>query len=192
MDINRTYKKYEGLALVYAKKLFSYERIGFEREDVIQELKIKIFTSLLAYQRKWDEYQNTGRCKPIPIPYYLRTAMINKIKDFATNIAKSSWLTHVEECQIDMGYSHEFTKIDFKGKEIIVRDVDLLTGLADTEKSIFCLYLKGYNANYIQRLFKKKKVKEIIDKQVGRLGIYKNELISDRRKYVINHSYSDN
>ena len=42
------YEKYEYLAKKHAAKIYSYEELSYEYEDLIQEFKIKIFTSIKA------------------------------------------------------------------------------------------------------------------------------------------------
>ena len=39
----RLYLKYEYLAKKYANKIFSFEELAFEYEDLLQEFRIKIF-----------------------------------------------------------------------------------------------------------------------------------------------------
>jgi len=191
MDLNKLYKEYEYLANIYAKKLFSFERIGYEREDIVQDLKLKILTSLRTYKLKWKEFERTGRYKPIPVLYYLRTALINRVKDLMTQISKEN-LVFVEEFKTDVGFADDFTLIDFKKQKIIVREVDFLAGLFGNEKPAFLLYLKGYPINYIQKLFKKEKINLIVKKQVNHLKSFEKELNSERRKFtVINYSAVD-
>ena len=49
----KLYLKYEYLAKKYANKIFSYEELSFEYEDLLQEFRIKIFTSLKSYGRRY-------------------------------------------------------------------------------------------------------------------------------------------
>ena len=47
------YERYEYLAYKYANKMFSYEELSLEYEDLLQEFRIKIFTSIKAYGHRW-------------------------------------------------------------------------------------------------------------------------------------------
>ena len=43
----KAFHKYEYLAQKYASKIYSYEELSFEFEDLLQEFRIKIFTGRL-------------------------------------------------------------------------------------------------------------------------------------------------
>ena len=92
------YHRYSHLADHYAKKIWDTKNIGMELDDVKQELRIKLFLSIKAYARKWGEYRNTGRLKPMPIEFYLRTVMVNQVRDFIKEINKVSFC-ELEEIQ---------------------------------------------------------------------------------------------
>ena len=47
------YSRYEYLAGKYASKIFAYEQLSFEYEDLLQEFRVKIFTSIKAYAVRW-------------------------------------------------------------------------------------------------------------------------------------------
>jgi len=73
----KLYFRYEYLADKYARKIFSYEELSFEFEDLVQEFKIKIFTSIKSYGKRWGKYKRNEASKPVPIRFYLEAACSN-------------------------------------------------------------------------------------------------------------------
>ena len=83
----KLYLKYEYLAKKYANKIFSYEELSFEYEDLLQEFRIKIFTSLKSYGRRYAKFRRGEASKPVPLRFYLEAACSNKARDFIKYIS---------------------------------------------------------------------------------------------------------
>ena len=87
-QIDRFYDKYKHLAEIYANRVFNYERTGMTKEDIVQEMRIKIYTSILGFARQWKSYKDSlkrypeGVRKPAPIEYWLRSALVRKVLEF--------------------------------------------------------------------------------------------------------------
>lgn len=161
------YEKYEYLAKKHAAKIYSYEELSYEYEDLIQEFKIKIFTSIKAYGRRYLKYRRGEAAKPVPIKYYLEAACSNKARDFMKYISRENHKLRMDDVNYDFGVSSE-TEINSNENRFIVNGVDLLEGLHGKERSIFSLFLRGYKMSFLNRVYfsnkqEKKKRKEIID-----------------------------
>ena len=71
----KLYMKYEYLAKKYAARIFAYEELSYEFEDLVQEFRLKIFTSIKAYGRRYARYRRGEDSKPVHIKYYLVTLL---------------------------------------------------------------------------------------------------------------------
>lgn len=163
----KIYFRYEYLAKKYASQIFSYEELGFTMDDLIQEFKIKIFTSIKAYGRRWAKYRKGEASRPIPIRYYLECACGNKKRDFMKYISNENYKVRIDEINYDFGVEDDYT-IDVKANKFIVRGIDLLEGLTGKERLVFSLYLRGYNMTFLRKVYfstkqEKEMRKEIID-----------------------------
>lgn len=163
----KIYLRYEYLAKKYASQIFSYEELGFTMDDLIQEFKIKIFTSIKAYGRRWVKYRKGEASRPIPIRYYLECACGNKKRDFMKYITNENYKVRIDEINYDFGVEDDYA-IDVKANKFIVRGIDLLEGLTGKERLVFSLYLRGYNMTFLRKVYfstkqEKEMRKEIID-----------------------------
>lgn len=163
----KIYLRYEYLARKYASQIFSYEELGFTMDDLIQEFKIKIFTSIKAYGRRWAKYRRGEASRPIPIRYYLGCACGNKKRDFMKYISNENYKVRIDEINYDFGVEDDYA-IDVKANKFIVRGINLLEGLTGKERLVFSLYLRGYNMTFLRKVYfstrKEKEIrKEIID-----------------------------
>lgn len=163
----KIYMRYEYLAKKYASQIFSYEELGFTLDDLIQEFRLKIFTSVKAYGRRWAKYRRGETSRPIHIKYYLECACGNKKRDFMKYISKENHKVRIDDISYDFGVEDDY-KIDLKSNKFIVRGIDLLEGLTGKERLIFSLYLRGYNITFLRKVYfstkqEKAKRKEIID-----------------------------
>lgn len=86
-----------------------------DQDDIRQELRLKLFLAIKAYAIKWGAYKKTGRMKPMPIEFYLRTVMLNQVRDFIKEINKVNF-TSIEDIQyVHAGQDRlEITKLDIK------------------------------------------------------------------------------
>lgn len=91
--IDKVYQKYSYLADYYGNKIFKESNIGMEREDIKQEMRLRLFLAIKSYAKRWSEYKRTNKMKPIPIEFYLKTTMINKSRDFIKEINKADFVS---------------------------------------------------------------------------------------------------
>lgn len=178
------YKRYEYLARKYANKIYSYEQLSFEYDDLLQEFRIKIFTSIKAYGKRWSKYRKGEASKPVPLKYYLECACGNKMRDFMKLITRENYKTSIEDINFDYGITMNNNIVVDKAV-FIVNDVDLLEGLSGKERVVFALYLQGYNERFLNKVYcsrKKKKELKALDEE----PIIAKDIIEMQRNYIIN------
>lgn len=182
----KLYFRYEYLANRYASKIFSYEELSFEFEDLVQEFKIKIFTSIKSYGRRWAKYRRNEATKPVPIKYYLEAACSNKMRDFMKYISRENYKTRIDDIHYDYGVEDD-TNISPEKNKFIVKGVDLLEGLTGKERAVFSLFLRGYNKKILNKVYfnndEKKKRKQVIDS--GDEPITVADIIEMQKSYLI-------
>jgi hypothetical protein len=154
------YDRYAYLADYYAKKVWDTKNIGMELDDIKQELRIKLFLSIKTYAKKWGEYKKTGRMKPMPIEFYLKTVMLNQVRDFIKEINKVSF------CDLETVYNLQVSQEMF---EISRTDIKVgFQNLSDLfedkkQKRIMKLYfLHDYD---IKNIFKFSKGKTKVERE---------------------------
>lgn len=148
----KLYQKYEFLAKKYANKIFSYHEISFEYEDLLQEFRVKIFTSIKSYGRRWSKFRKGEAPRPVPIRYYLEAACGNKARDFIKYISRENHKVSIDEINYDFGVEND-NNIDPTANKFIVNGVDLLEGLSGKERAIFSLYLRGRNITFLRKVY---------------------------------------
>lgn len=79
-SVNKFYSRYEYLVKEYASKIEITDK-SIEHCDMEQELRLKLYTSIIAYGKRWKNYKLTGKLKPIPLEYFLKTALNNRLID---------------------------------------------------------------------------------------------------------------
>ncbi len=163
----KLYMQYEYLAKKYAAQIFAYEELSFEFEDLVQEFRIKIFTSIKAYGRKYARYLKGEESKPVHIRYYLECACGNKKRDFMKYIKRENHKQSIDDINFDFGVEDDCEIVPEKNR-FIVRGVDLLEGLHGKERAVFSLYLRGYKINFLNKVYfstkqEKDNKKDIID-----------------------------
>jgi len=197
----KLYHRYEYLAKKYASKILSYEELSFEFEDLVQEFRLKIFTSIKSYGKRWAKYRRNEASKPVPIRFYLETACSNKSRDFMKYISRENYKTRIDEINFDFGIEDDTTITPEKNK-FVVNGVDLLEGLKGKERVIFSLFLRGYNNKILTKVYfnnesEKRARKEILDSGDEPIVVadvidlqksyliqkYGNELLQQRRVY---------
>ena len=186
-----SYKRYEYLAKKYANTLYSYEELSFEYEDLLQEFRIKIYTSIKAYGRKYLAYMRGCEHKPVRLKYYLECACKNKANDFIKYIKRNQNKVRIDEINYDYGTTDE-TRISPKDNIYIVNGVDLLVGLEGQERMVFAFYLKGYQKNFLNKVYRNKEqsATDVIEEQKKKLiSVYGDEL---RQSRTIFESYKLN
>lgn len=182
----KLYKRYEYLANKYAGKIFSYEELSFEYEDLIQEFKIKIFTSIKAYGRRWSKFRRNQASKPVPLKYYLEAACSNKMRDFIKYINRENHKSRIDEINYDFGVDEE-TKISPSENLFEINGINLLEGLSGKDKIVFSLFLKGHPKRLLNKVYlnkqEKSKQKEIIKN--NDIPFQVNDIIDMQRNFLI-------
>lgn len=188
----KLYFRYEYLANRYASKIFSYEELSFEFEDLVQEFKIKIFTSIKSYGRRWAKYRRNEATKPVPIKYYLEAACSNKMRDFMKYISRENYKMRIDDIHYDYGVEDD-TNISPEKNKFIVKGVDLLEGLTGKERAVFSLFLRGYNTKILNKVYfnndEKKMRKQVIDS--GDEPFTVADIIEMQKSYLIQKYGSD-
>ena len=188
--IEKIYLRYEYLANNYASQIFNFERSGYERQDIVQELKIKIYNAIMAYINKWEEYRKTGRYKPVPIMYYIKTALVNRTKDFIRELnyetVENSDKLSIQRDNFDYSVQHNIdSNIDLNKCICEINGIDLLQGLDWLEKRCFVLHIKGFTLTKLRSMFIKHFNAELmIQNHINVLREQSNTLMSfDTKKY---------
>lgn len=183
----RIYLKYEHLAKKYASKIFSYEALSFEYEDLVQEFRLKIFTSIKAYGRRYARFLRGEASRPVPLKYYLEAACGNKARDFMKFISREGYKMRIDDINYDYGVeSDSFT--DTRTNRFFVNGVDLLEGLTGKERAVFSLFLRGYNTNFLRKVYFSNAKEKALKKQVIEEGdepIDVTDIIEAQRRYLI-------
>lgn len=146
------FEKYSWLAGKYAGRIYSYENISYEYEDLLQEFRIKIYTSIKAYGRRYLKYRRGEARKPVPLRYYLEAACGNKMRDFTREITRESGKLRMDAVRYDYGIEQD-TEISPEENRFTLHGVDLLEGLTGKERVVFSLYLRGYNIAFINKVY---------------------------------------
>nr|DAR73067.1 MAG TPA: RNA polymerase sigma factor [Caudoviricetes sp.] len=183
----KLYHRYEYLAKKYASKIFSYEELSFEFEDLVQEFRLKIFTSIKSYGRRWAKYRRNEASKPVPIRFYLEAACSNKSRDFMKYISRENYKTRIDEINFDYGIEGD-TQIIPGTNKFVLNGVDLLEGLTGKERVIFSLFLRGYNTKILNKVYfnnesEKRARKEILDSGDEPIGVA--DIIDLQKSYLI-------
>lgn len=182
--------KYEPMVYRYANKLYDVGALGMDKDDILQELRVKLYTSMLGYLKRWKEYRTTGRRKPVSMYHYLQCCMGNHVTDFITKIRRIQEVfkkNSLETESYDYGVQQSNTSIIDLGaaKVAVLNGVDLLQGLSGDSLAIWMLHLKGYTSLEIERLLHTRMerlniephwVKSVITHQRKRLAKYAETL----------------
>ena len=186
--IESLYGKYEYMAAIYASKIFNFERYGYEKEDIVQELRIKIYTSIISYAEKWAEYKRTNRYKPVPIKFYIKAAMVNKVKDFI-KLFNMEQVENIDKVSIQAdGFDHsQFNTIesnlDINNCVCEINGVDLFEGLHGRKKQAFALFLKGFTIPELNERFTKIDVMTVVTRQIEFIRTKREELLDYKNTY---------
>ena len=190
----KIYMEYEYLAKKYANKIFLYERIAFDYEDLVQEFRLKIFTSIKSYGRRYAKFLKGEAPRPVPIKFYLEAACGNKSRDFIKYIDREKYKTSIDEINYDFGMRDNVV-IDPLKNRFIINDVDLLEGLTGKERAVFSLYLRGYKSViflrkvYFSNSEEKRKQREI--KLTDDSPIDVTDIIEMQKAYLISRYGND-
>jgi hypothetical protein len=192
MSIKRSeiiYNRYENLAVFYANKIWSEHKLAYEKEDLYQDMKMKLFLTIKAYGKRWKEYKNSGNRKPIPIQYYIRTSMANRVKDF---IAEINAAQETDNKMLDRGTST--SEIEW-GRTDIKVGLDYLSNLANSKyekKIIKLLVLKNFDKEEtLKYCINKEKAKIIIEISLEKIREYLISNQTEHQEYIVMESFED-
>lgn len=194
-EIDKLYRKYEYLTGIYARKVFNVSSISYEREDIEQEFKAKLFSAIVSYVKQFGKFLKGERGRPMLIEPYLRLTMSNFVVDFIKKMNQrkhNGWNQFIsverDEFDYSRGVLHDSNFEDIANFKISnfeedklyqINGVDLLHGLESREERIaFMLHLRGHKINIIDKVLKIKSGK-VIKSQVERLLLRKEELFSN-------------
>lgn len=155
----RYFFKYEHLAKYYADRIWSEGNIGMEKQDIIQELKVKLFTSIKMYAKKWAEYKRTGKCKPVPMEFYIKNALLNKSRDFIKDINRVKMIP-MSSINFDYGRDHKEI-LDAENMEFVIDGFDILSLFKGEERKMIKFHLKGMDKVKIEKIFRNSKLDPI-------------------------------
>lgn len=183
----KLYRKYEYLAQKYARRIYSYEELSFEYDDLLQEMRLKIFTSIKSYGRRWKKYRKEGYAKPVPIRYYLEAALANKARDFMKYISRENYKVRIDDINYDFGTEDDY-RVEPERNNFIVNGVNLLENLEGVDKAVFSLYLRGCSMTLIAKVYntkKKKENKKLLD--LGDEPFQVSDIIDLQKQYLQNN-----
>jgi len=159
--VEKWYKRHDRIPKQYVNKLGGYEKLSWERSDILQELNIKMLMTIRAWGRRYREFQHTGRYEPVQVDIFIRTAMANRMKDFFKYVERAPRFHEInyasEGGRIDI-VSHSAnlgeTIVDLPGKRLMICGEDLLDGLQTTkEKAVFILNFMGFKPHELDKKF---------------------------------------
>lgn len=192
MSIKRSeiiYSRYENLAIYYANKIWSEHKLAYEKEDLYQDMKMKLYLTIKAYGKRWKEYKASGNKKPIPIQYYIRTSMSNRVKDF---IAEINSAQETDNKILDRGGLTN--EVEWYRTDIKV-GLDRLSDLANSKyekKVIKLLILKNFNKEETLKYCNdKEKAKIIIEISLEKIREYLVSNITDNTEYLVMEGLED-
>lgn len=189
----KLFKKYEFLALEYAKKVFNYQRLAMEVDDIKQEFRIKLYQVILAYGRSMSRFKETGMMEPIPLEFYIRSSMnnfrVDFIKEIESDKSKTLYQSHNEEHDFAY-YNNDMINIDFTNNVMEINGFDMLQSLKGIEKNIFCMYCKGVEMEKLVKMFNKvADVKEVITNHTKFLTAKKHEYYPENKMEIFVKNY---
>jgi hypothetical protein len=189
----RLYMRYKHYAKIYASKVFNYNRLGMDYDDVVQELQIKIFTTIKVYLKTWRKYRKGEKRRPVPIKYYIKLALLNKVNDFIRFINREQPLISMETANFDMGAEKNITiELDEKEKVLIINDVDILSGLEVKQKNIFMMYVKGHKISNLKKMYPNDGVERLIRSHISYLREHESEIKESNNSVIMMTYDTDN
>lgn len=185
----KVYKELEYLAVKYANKLHSYEELSLERDDLLQEFRLKIFTSIKAYGRCWLAYRRGEASKPVPLRYYVECACSNKSNDIIRAIRRENYKLRIDQTAYDYGVE-DTVQVNSSEDKFVLNGVDVLANLTGVKRVIFSLYLRGQNKKLMSRvLCTPFAANEGYDPNmmISDAKILVDKIIEDQKQYLLNN-----
>lgn len=152
--VMKYYNKYAPLANTYARQVDDAYRIGMDFDDLVQEFRLKIYTSIIAYAKKWQSYKETGRYKPVAMELYIKSALNNKKKDLYREIGNMPFQQSVEDTGFDYSVCNSMhCRIQPTDCIAELNGIDLVVGMTKPEARCFIMYLYGFPVKKLQKIF---------------------------------------
>lgn len=175
--VETIYHRYEYLVDFYANSIWNEGNIAMEKEDLRQELRIKLFLAIKSYSKRWKQYRETGRNKPVPIKFFLQTVMANKVKDFIRLINRMP-----TDSMTGMNFDHgreDFDQIQYSNTDIKIGDESILSMFKGQQKQVMrLLILKDFDKRKVKKIYKKVDKQELENLIVNGLDTIRNYLES--------------
>lgn len=181
------FRKYQPLALKYAYKVNNYEELSYEFQDLTQELSIKIYTSILAYRKRMESFKQGRSAKPVPLKYYIEAALSNKVRDLMKFISRENYKVRIDDINYDFGIEDTETEIIPEENIFLLNGVNLLEGLTGKERVIFSLFLRGYNAKFLNKVYYSTRTEKVCKKMIIENDdepLTVMEIIEEHKKYL--------
>lgn len=185
----KAYKELEYLAVKYANKLYSYEELSLERDDLLQEFRLKIFTSIKAYGRRWLAYRRGEAPKPVPLKYYVECACSNKGNDIMRAIRKENYKLRIDQTAYDYGVE-DTVHVDSGKDKFVLNDVDVLANLTGVKRVIFSMHVRGQSKKLMARVLRTPfAVAEGYDPNmmINDAKMLVDKIIEDQKQYLLNN-----
>lgn len=177
--LEKIYLRYDYLAVNYANKLWNNSDSAIEKSDLIQELRIRLFTSVKAYAVKWNNYKENGGARPIPLEFYLKTVMINKSRDLIKELNSNS---HVSIDELGLQFGTTALEVSAPDKiNVFLGSQNLIEMFSGQQKTFMQLYfLSDFDKEKVMKRFKGEGRKWVADKIISK-GVekIKNYLTND-------------
>lgn len=160
--IEKIYFRHEKMVDYYASKVFNERNVSLTKDDIKQELKMRLWSAIQTYLKKYEDYMKNDGVKPIPLPFYLKTVMINRIKDFIKEINTVQNVS-VEEVSYDFGRSDFSSNICLEDKSISVGHTNILEDFTDSDRKMLFLSIRGVDIKKISKIYKGINVEKKLD-----------------------------
>lgn len=158
--VENIFHRYDYLCSYYANKITINSNSAIQKDDLIQELRIRLFTSIKTYCKKFSEWEKSGIGKPVPLKFYLQTAMINKTKDLMKEVNSNGFMLSIDSSGVNCGSDRK--EISFENYNLTVGGQNLLDLFTGEEKTIMkLLFIKNFEEE------------KVIDKYNGRMNAKK-------------------
>jgi hypothetical protein len=187
---DRYFFKYEHLAKYYADKIWKSGNIGMDKEDLAQEFRVKLITSIKAYAIKCNDFRKGKGYKPVPIEFYLKSTLLQKSKDFMRHINRVEFIP-MSSINFDYGMDQK-ESLDASKGEFVIDGFDILDLFKGEEKKMMKFHLKGIDKEKIEKIFKNSKLDPISTNKIN-LKVLKDYLARNNtevREFVTSH-YDD-
>ena len=195
-NAEKLFLEHQHIAEYYAKKVFNQEYLGFEKEDLEQEFRIKLYEVILSYEASIIRRQKRGMIRPVPLVIYLKASMSNYLKDTIKKISdqkETFSISSIESEKDHAFYSDDTSFIDVDNNEFIINGFNLTGNLHGIEKSVFNMFIKGKSVSEITKsLGSRINVGEVVNSQRKFLKANIHQFQPDnRQEYFVNHYVED-